>query len=878
MGQRLLLLRLRLVEVVSSSMRTSAAAQRGDGPIVLKKVRTVALALLMLIASTPVPAHADLITANSDLPSPKVITFDSFADSLGRALWVGDEGLDIGGEVGESVVMRRTSPATGVGARIGPIDHSLGQNGVWVGLRGISTDGGVETTYTFNSGPVSGVGAFMNYSPDEPLTRGVVRIQALDWTGAVLESYDLEDVAPIDTNNCDPARCVDQGAFRGILRTSNDIFTFRVTGGLHVLDNLQFIRSPFPRGAELTLTPASATSEIGTSHLVTASISPPLAEERVSFHLTAGPHASLSGSGLTDSAGKATFAYPGTTPGTDTIVAWVDRDGDGVPDAGEPLASAMTTWQPPSAPGPFVVDTTFDAADAIPGDGTCATTAGNCSLRAAIQEANALPGEDSITVPSGVYMLMLGGEEEDQDTEAVGDLDIVDDLQIYGAGATDTFLDGSHTACLGSVFHVHDGARVLIEDAAIRRGCAENYYGEMGGGLRAGFDTQVTLRRVALLNHRADNCCGALWTGGILTVIDSVLAFNMAGSDVEAAGGAELVFVNSTISGHNGPAVGGADLSLYSSTIPGIGIGIMMFESDSLHLTNSIVAGNGVDCLMHFALVTATGGHNIDSDGSCRLSAPTDQPAVDPMLEPLADNGGRTLTHALLPGSPAVDAVPRGQCTGADGRRLSVDQRGVGRPQGPRCDVGAFELGTDGTYPPPNGHLMLAIEPDPLSTNKEARIVTVIADLVDGSGTPESNVECRASSTEDRAFRAVSQSVVRTDIDGRASLKIRVPGGSSPVRAEVICGDRAAGLIIYGTTGTGLLPAEARRSPPPQQGLTRDALESTVGAAGSAVDAPPASLPFGAGQAVGVLSAAGFSIVVGLLWRARARSRPVRDR
>jgi hypothetical protein len=56
------------------------------------------------------------------------------------------------------------------------------------------------------------------------------------------------------------------------------------------------------------------------------------------------------------------------------------------------------------------------------------------------------------------------------------------------------------------------------------------------------------------------------------------------------------------------------------------------------------------------------------------------------MLGPLQDNGGPTFTQALLPGSPAIDAIPLVDCT------LTEDQRGVARPNGNGCDIGAYEL------------------------------------------------------------------------------------------------------------------------------------------------------------------------------------------
>src|SRR4051812_28637704 len=88
----------------------------------------------------------------------------------------------------------------------------------------------------------------------------------------------------------------------------------------------------------------------------------------------------------------------------------------------------------------FTVDTTVDALDVLPGDGICATAVGECTLRAAIQETNALPGADTITLPAGTYLLTLGSG----DLDASGDLDVRDTLAIEGAGATTTIIDANH--------------------------------------------------------------------------------------------------------------------------------------------------------------------------------------------------------------------------------------------------------------------------------------------------------------------------------------------------------------------------------------------------------------------------------------------------
>src|SRR6187455_78931 len=88
----------------------------------------------------------------------------------------------------------------------------------------------------------------------------------------------------------------------------------------------------------------------------------------------------------------------------------------------------------------YTVDSTVDAVDATPGNGTCATAAGKCTLRAAVQEANAHAGADTITLPAGHYLLSATGAGED--LAATGDLDVTDELQVNGAGADTTIVDG----------------------------------------------------------------------------------------------------------------------------------------------------------------------------------------------------------------------------------------------------------------------------------------------------------------------------------------------------------------------------------------------------------------------------------------------------
>src|SRR5919106_4170334 len=79
-----------------------------------------------------------------------------------------------------------------------------------------------------------------------------------------------------------------------------------------------------------------------------------------------------------------------------------------------------------ASPARFTVDSTADALDSRPGDGVCRTVAGACTLRAAIQEANALAGADEIELPSGAYE--LGIAPRNQNDITTGDLDITGSL------------------------------------------------------------------------------------------------------------------------------------------------------------------------------------------------------------------------------------------------------------------------------------------------------------------------------------------------------------------------------------------------------------------------------------------------------------------
>jgi CSLREA domain-containing protein len=117
----------------------------------------------------------------------------------------------------------------------------------------------------------------------------------------------------------------------------------------------------------------------------------------------------------------------------------------------------------------FVVNTIADSADATPGDGFCGDSNGACSLRAAVMEANELPGADSIILPAGTFELTQADDPEvleDEDFGLSGDLDLLDDVTITGAGAGQSIIDGFG---LDRVFWVA-GVVVELRQITIRAG------------------------------------------------------------------------------------------------------------------------------------------------------------------------------------------------------------------------------------------------------------------------------------------------------------------------------------------------------------------------------------------------------------------------
>jgi hypothetical protein len=204
---------------------------------------------------------------------------------------------------------------------------------------------------------------------------------------------------------------------------------------------------------------------------------------------------------------------------------------------------------------------------------------------------------------------------------------------------------------------------------------------ETGGGLKVLSGT-TTLINSTVNNNHAKSKGGGIHVAchGKLIMQNSTISGNYA---TESGGGIYLNgsgdFTNSTISNNNASNVGGLAINGRDE----------IEEFGHLRIFNTIIAGNiarlgdyGIaDCHMEgHAEIIAT-SYSWIADGNC-------EPAFfgDPMLGPLADNGGSTKTHSLIPGSPAIDAIPTESCM------VDTDQRG--EPRLSSCDVGAFEAQT----------------------------------------------------------------------------------------------------------------------------------------------------------------------------------------
>jgi CSLREA domain-containing protein len=255
------------------------------------------------------------------------------------------------------------------------------------------------------------------------------------------------------------------------------------------------------------------------------------------------------------------------------------------------LAVACALAAGPAGAATFVVDSTADAVDASPGEGVCATDLGDCTLRAAVMETNALAGEDHIDLPAGIYTLAIPGDAEND--SASGDLDVVDELTIQGDAMNETVIDAAGLdRGIDVIFHLPADDEtpngVTIRDLTVRGGFVgqtSDDFGNGGGGIRGhveNFYSHLTLDRVAVRDNFATWGGGGLSCGGQGTcrMNDGVVSGNETAG---WGGGGILGPYFSTVS------IDGTEIT---GNIARHGAGILKAEFGNLEVRNARIATN----------------------------------------------------------------------------------------------------------------------------------------------------------------------------------------------------------------------------------------------------------------------------------------------
>ncbi len=294
------------------------------------------------------------------------------------------------------------------------------------------------------------------------------------------------------------------------------------------------------------------------------------------------------------------------------------------------------------------------------------TVSGNSSDRILIINAGTTAEVRHLNLANGYGWQLAGGVLNN------GHLTLDHVAVINNVMATDA---GDYWQGGGGIYN-GDGAVLNLIDSTV----ADNQAGWSGGGIYAFFNTTTTIVRSTISGNVSNDTGGAIRSLGNMTITNSTISGNTAtgwhGGAIFMTDG-DITINNSTIANNIAPEYASSAIFIgsYSSFIP------------TLTLSNTIITGNQWYACEKFAS-GVTGnvvsmGHNLVQDDSCSPVA-SDLIGVDALLGPLADNSGPTLTHALLPGSPAIDAGDDSLCPG-------IDQRGVVRPQGLHCDIGAYE-------------------------------------------------------------------------------------------------------------------------------------------------------------------------------------------
>ena len=296
------------------------------------------------------------------------------------------------------------------------------------------------------------------------------------------------------------------------------------------------------------------------------------------------------------------------------------------------------------------------------------------------------------------------------------------DTSVSGNTAT----GGTTRSSLGGGIYNDEVGVLTLTRSTVSGNTATSGFNEADG---AGIDNEGVLHLLQSTvsgNHATG--ASASYGGGIFDYLDTTLeiaASTISGNSADAPGNASgggldmetgaVTVTDSTITGNSvsgggdrgrggGIRAGSGTLTVIASTIADnqvtapFGMGGGLYTDGTPLVASTIIAGNasdtGRDCTMNDP-ASSLGDNIIGSGASCLGfqngvnddQVGTNNAPVDPKLGPLADNGGPTRTRALKPGSPAIDSGAPTMCA------TRRDQRGVKRPKGNACDIGAFERG-----------------------------------------------------------------------------------------------------------------------------------------------------------------------------------------
>jgi sugar lactone lactonase YvrE len=285
-----------------------------------------------------------------------------------------------------------------------------------------------------------------------------------------------------------------------------------------------------------------------------------------------------------------------------------------------------------------------------------------------------------------------------------GYLQINQSLTISGPGAASLAISGNNTS----------GVFVITAGTASLSGLTIEHGNQAGAGGGIFSAAALTVSNCTFLNNTTTSALAAggaiqsLGLGG-LTVNNSTFSGNSvpAGYGGAIASYTGLTVGNSTFSGNSAGVNGGAiwnigtatvSYSTFSGNSASSGGGVYEYESGTLTLKSTLLAAQtgGGNCYVAAGTTMTSAGYNLSDDASCTsFTQPGDQNNVTGAasnLGTLANNGGPTQTIALSSASSAVNAIPVNECTDAFGNLVLTDQRGITRPQGAGCDIGAYEL------------------------------------------------------------------------------------------------------------------------------------------------------------------------------------------